>query len=304
MCTLSKRLKSRFLFQSVVLSGCAILLTLQSGCNLSSGYTANQMGKARYKTGNYQGAYYEFRRAIIDQPRNADFHYNLAAALNKQGDVGGAETAYRQALYKDPAHQPSYHALAQVLNSQGRTAEARDLLHAWVDTQPYNAGSHVEMAWLQRETGDMIAAEKSLQSALKVQPNHPIALAQLGQIYQDSGQPDRATALYQRSLKSHWQQPQVRSRLAGLRGQYRPSQASRFAGLPSIYGPHPAYVNRYGGLPAFGRDRLVRSPYGAPAASPYATALEPIPMDSAIIPNADPAHSELLGSESSEGENR
>ena len=136
----------------------AILSALLAGCNYTTGHAANQIGKVQYKMGNYTDAYYEFRRAALDQHRNADFHHNVAAALNKQGNVVEAEKAYRQALHKDPAHQPSYHALAQLMKNQGRITEAQDLLSAWVDTQPYYAGSHIEMASLHREMGELAAA--------------------------------------------------------------------------------------------------------------------------------------------------
>ena len=194
------------------------------------------------------------------------------------------------------------------MKNQGRLDEATDLLSAWVDTQPYHAGSHIEMAALHRETGDLAAAEKSLRTALEVQPNHPIALSHLGQVYQDSGQPDRAVALYQRSLYKHWQQPQVSSRLAALRGPYAPSLTSRYAGIPSFYRSHPAFINRNAGLTPFGRYAQGWSPTGLTTgriySGPNSVALEPIPMNSDLIPNADPAHSAQLGSESSEEENR
>ena len=50
---------------------CATTLTLV-GCSASAGIMANRMGTAYYRGGNTTAALYEFRRAAIDNPRNAD----------------------------------------------------------------------------------------------------------------------------------------------------------------------------------------------------------------------------------------
>ena len=216
------------------------LLLILSGCNGASGRVRNEIGSMHYRQGNYYAARDAFHRAVADDPHNADFVHNLAAAERKLGQTQQAEQNYRQALYVDPAHQPSYHGLAQLMNEQGRSSESRDLLQAWADTQPYTPEAHVELAWMQRESGDRAAAEQSLMQALRVSPNHHVASNQLGQIYQESGQPERAQAMYRRSLHARWYQPHVHSRMAELKrsqpGEYSQPQV---AGTLPAYGPPP-----------------------------------------------------------------
>jgi Flp pilus assembly protein TadD len=216
---------------------CTILLlalaTLNCGCGTMNSYAMNETGTAYYRRGQYELACNEFRRAVLDDPTNPNYHYNLATSLKRRGQVADAEKVYRRALDLDPAHQPSYHGLAMLLNEQSRQADARQLLESWAATQPYASEPHIETAWLQRETGDTASAEDSLRTALKIQPRHPVALAQLGQLYEEAGQPDRAVAMYQRSLHQRWNQPKVQSRLASVsRAPGRKAPMTRYAAQP------------------------------------------------------------------------
>ncbi|MBS0261303.1 MAG: tetratricopeptide repeat protein [Planctomycetes bacterium] len=205
------------------------LLLAATGCNAMTGSMSNQTGTSYYQQGNYSMARDEFRRAVANDPRNADYIGNMAAAMKRQGDLAGAEKTYRQAIQVDPSHQPSYHGLALLLKEQGRLDEASELLTGWVNQQPYSSEPYVELAWLKRETGDIPGTEQLLLNALRVQPNDSIAMAQLGQLYQDTNQPERAAAMYQRSLHAKWNQPAVQSRLTHLQ---QPGPRTGYAALP------------------------------------------------------------------------
>lgn len=214
---------------------CGLLLLSLTGCNWLSGRSANDVGQVYYAFGNYTAAAYEFRRASIDDPANADYLHNLAAARKRQGMIAASERYYRQALAVNPGHQPSYHGLASLLKQQNRTPEAIALMQKWVGSEPYRTAPYVELAWLQRESGDIAGATHTLQQAMQVQPNNPTVLAHLGQIYQDSGHTATALAMYQRSLYSNWYQPEVHSRIAAL--QHRPEGTTRI-----VYGVPPYYA--------------------------------------------------------------
>lgn len=215
----------------LVLGGLAWICVASTlcGCNAVSGWTMNQSGLGYYKKGNYTAARYEFERALMDQPYNASYAYNVAKAMQKQGDSVQAEQMYQQALTLDPQHQPAYHALTEMLIEQGRQDDAQQLLQAWAETQPYDPYAHVELAQLQRRSGNLIGAEQQLQTALRMNPHSPQALDAMGQLQQQMGRPAMAAGYYQRSLAQNPYQPQVSSRLDALSTSGRPDGAIQLA---------------------------------------------------------------------------
>ncbi len=208
----------RLLFMTLVILSSSMLFSL-CGCARLSGVVMNESGQAYYARGNYTRARQEFQKALIDDPTNANYAFNLAAAAQKQGDYALAERGYRQALSLNPSYQPAYHGLASMMLEQGRADEAEQLLSAWAGSQPYEADSYVEMAWLQRELGDPASAEQTLRQALRVNPQHDRAIAQLGQVYEEQGRLQDAATMYQRSLYLDPTQKEVKARMASLEEQ-------------------------------------------------------------------------------------
>lgn len=140
------------------------------GCGTMNGYVMNRSGKRYFEKGNYEFARYEFERALMDDPHNANYAFNVARTMELEGEYENAEAMYQHALTIDPNHLPSYHGLASMLREQGRQAEARELLVAWADTQPYSAEAQMSAAQLHQQEGNPHAARTHYQQALRDMP--------------------------------------------------------------------------------------------------------------------------------------
>jgi len=213
-----------------------------------NGYIMNASGQAMYERGNYAMAAGEFEKALASVPHNPDYASNLAKTRARMGDVASAEKLYRSNLTKSPSHQPTYHGLAELLVSQGRGEEATSLLSTWSATQPHEAEAHLEMAWLQKQLGHSDAAAQSAQRALQLNPGHPKALAWMGDHYHQTGQPNQALGMYQQSLQSQWNQPNVHSRLAAASATASPTHPVNATALAQG-APPPGYRGRVAARP-------------------------------------------------------
>jgi len=212
---------------ALVLGGIAwvLLASTLCGCNSVNGYVMNRSGQAYYNRGNYTAARYEFERALIDQPNNPHYAYNVAKAMRQQGDTAGAEQMYQHAINIDPTHQPAYHDLAEMLMDQGREDDASALLTAWSETQPYIPEAQLEMANLYQQQGNYAAAQQKVQQAMHANPSSSQAYAQLAQYYEAQGNPQMAAQYYERSILQNPYRPEVHSQYGRLATRNRPSGA-------------------------------------------------------------------------------
>lgn len=240
---------------------CVGFLLLASGCGQVSGFVMNESGQSYYKRGNYAAARHEFQQALMNDPYNASYAYNVAKTMALQGDIAGAEQMYQHALSVDPGHQPAYHGLSELLVKQGRQQDAQSLLQAWAATQPYEPESYTELAQLQQATGDIAGAEQNLHRALQLKPHDAETLAKLGDLHSQSGRPAEAAQYYRQSLTYNPFQSDVSTRLSAVSPQTSPYAGSATA-TQHIAARYPG---TYG---AFGMARTTMPPTYGPMAQP------------------------------------
>ncbi len=170
------------------------------GCNSMNGYVMNESGKAYYRRGDYTAARHEFERALMDSPENANYAYNVAAAMQQQGDVMAAEKMYQHALVIDPGHEASYEGLAHLLYNNDRTGEAEQLLSAWSEAQPYDENASLALGKFQDRMGNSDAAEMAYDRAMAANPNSSRLNNEMGNHYRRAGRRREAAMAYRRGL--------------------------------------------------------------------------------------------------------
>lgn len=149
-------------------------------------------GNRAMDAGDYGTARAAYERAVIDLPRHALAHRNLALALARRGDWATATARMREAVNLAPSDQALLgEYLAMVTDAGIRAAAA----------------------------GDAEGAAAYFLEILTRWPDEPTALANLGTIRQREGRNPEARAIYQRFLRHHPQHPAadtIRAALAAL----------------------------------------------------------------------------------------
>ncbi|HVJ68452.1 MAG TPA: tetratricopeptide repeat protein [Caulifigura sp.] len=222
------------------------------GCNSVNGYVMNESGKAYYRRGDYTAARHEFERALMDSPENANYAYNVAAAMQQQGDAMAAEKMYQHALVIDPGHEASYEGLAHLLYNNDRTGEAEQLLTAWSEAQPYDENSSIALAKMQDTLGNPAAADMAYDRALAANPNNSRLNNEMGNHYRRAGRRRDAAMAYQRGLMQNPYNADLRSDAEMLAASQSPAllMAQQMPQYDPTFLPPPPAIGGYGPTPA------------------------------------------------------
>ncbi|HYM32019.1 MAG TPA: tetratricopeptide repeat protein [Candidatus Cybelea sp.] len=110
-----------------------------------------------------------------------------AVARHRAGQIGEAETLYRRALEQDPRNADALHLLGVIALERGRPKEAVELIGKAVQIAPNFAGGHGNLANALRAAGRTDEAMAHFARALSLQPGNPEFLSNLGAALLDQG---------------------------------------------------------------------------------------------------------------------
>jgi tetratricopeptide (TPR) repeat protein len=176
-------------------------------------------GVLLYQRGAYADARESFEAALALQPGDANLLYNLAQCHDRLGHVEKAERLYQECLLRAPDRREARHALVVLLVNTGRRAEAGQYVADWLRRQPTRAAPYVEDGWLFAHDGDLDKARGRLQQAIGLEPRDSQALTELARLNERLGRLEYAVVLYERSLESNPNQPDVAARVSELRAR-------------------------------------------------------------------------------------
>lgn len=144
-----------------------------------------------------QAALVSFQKAILENPKHRDAHYNIGHIYSLREKYPQAEAEFREVLRIDPTYSEACTYLGNVLAEQDRWNEAienyrralKNPLYETPDVALYNLGKALA------HLGDMQGAAQAYEDALRVSPPNVLPARinlDLGLVYYRLGNNDKA----------------------------------------------------------------------------------------------------------------
>ena len=87
--------------------------------NVQNAITYNDLGLAKEKKGDLNGALADYNQAIKLNPKNAIAYKNRGIAKEKKGDLDGAMADFNQAVQLNPKYAAAYYGRGDVKRKKG-----------------------------------------------------------------------------------------------------------------------------------------------------------------------------------------
>lgn len=179
------------------------LAHLQAACELAperADYWSN-LGEARRRAGDLQGAQQALERAVQQNPQFLPAAYNLGMVKTHLQDFDGAIALYRQILKQAPQEGKAYGSLAALLLSQQEVDAAWEYLQQALNLGQRTAQNLTNLGLVYRLRGQADRARAQFQEALQVHPSFSSALRNWAELEEEQGRPEAASEVYRRILE-------------------------------------------------------------------------------------------------------
>ena len=149
----------------------------------------------------YQSAYDVLAKAVVRNPADPDFVYEMAMLAEKMGRPAETERLLRELIASKPDYQHSYNALGYSLAQRNvRLPEARQLILRALDLAPDDPFISDSLGWVEFRSGDLEQAARILESAFKTRPDAEIA-AHLGEVLWTMGRHEQALSIWREGAR-------------------------------------------------------------------------------------------------------
>jgi Flp pilus assembly protein TadD len=220
------------------------------------------LGLARKDAGDFVEGERLIRESIAIEPRNGDFHANLANLLRRLNRLPDAEQCYREALALIPGNRPARAGLARTLLDLGQHGAAETQCRELVSSDRNDPEGWNVLAMALRGQNRLAESEAAYRHAIELNPGYGTAHHNLGSLLSQMERAEEALQTLERA-----QQLGVGGfELAFNRGRtlmqlYRPAEAEQaFAAAVALNPTHAdAQLNLAGlrymrGDPDYSRD--------------------------------------------------
>jgi tetratricopeptide (TPR) repeat protein len=155
----------------------------------------HNLGAALASQGKLDEAIAVFRKAVELDPKKAILHYHFGKALSRQGKWDAAVAAYRKAIERDLKHTDAHYALGVVLCDELRDYEnAAACFRKVIELDPKHADAHSSLGSALRDQGRLDEAITAYHKAIALDPKHANAYRNLGVALSRQGKVDDAIA--------------------------------------------------------------------------------------------------------------
>ena len=126
------------------------------------------LGVAYRLVGNLMRAELNLKKAIILQPENPHFHYNLGLVLGDQTRFDEAAEVYQHTINLSPNHTLALNNLANILKRQNKLDDAISFYERSISADQNYAPAHKNLADVYETSGDVDSARYHFSSAIRI----------------------------------------------------------------------------------------------------------------------------------------
>ncbi len=178
-----------FLLVLVLLAGCSSAAQEEREKLRTASEYNTELGLAYLRQGRDQAAMDKLKKAIEQDPQNANAHHYLAVLYQKLGEAKKADREYWQALQYAPDDPNLLNNYGAFLCARGHYDKAISLFRRVLKDPLYPARQSVyeNIGLCAQQKGDVKLAEEYLLKSLRANPRAPKSLLAMGQIRFDQG---------------------------------------------------------------------------------------------------------------------
>ncbi len=141
-----------------------------------------------------------YKRALMNDSKQAQTYANLADVLFKQHKLLEAIELMQNAVYELPEDVTVRHYLARIYMEDKRYDEAISTLDAVLELSPKNPDAHWDLGMIYFELGDWHSAISNYEEVIETVDTNPLIFYQLGLAYEANDELDKAMSNYLKAI--------------------------------------------------------------------------------------------------------